>query len=105
MTYETLNGKKKIISLILARPALLLTAAIVLVVAGLIGLGGVTKDPSVDAFVPGDHLAALARDMARDVFGLEDPVVIGLTAPAGESAFTSARLEALESVVMCRYLI
>jgi predicted RND superfamily exporter protein len=98
MTYETLNEKNKIISLILARPVPLLTAAIVLVVAGLIGLGGVKKDPSVDAFVPGDHPAALARDMARDVFGLEDPVVIGLTAPAGESAFTSARLEALRRI-------
>ncbi|MFT5937049.1 MAG: hypothetical protein ACI85S_002116, partial [Pseudohongiellaceae bacterium] len=98
MDYEILNGKNKIISLILARPVLLLTAAIVLVVAGLIGLGGVKKDPSVDAFVPGDHPAALARDMARDVFGLEDPVVIGLTAPAGESAFTPARLEALRRI-------
>ena len=98
MTDEIADRKKIIISLILDRPALLLTGALVLVVAGLIGLGGVKKDPSVDAFVPDNNSAALARDMARDVFGLEDPVVIGLTAPAGESAFTPARLEALRRI-------
>jgi predicted RND superfamily exporter protein len=98
VTYEILSDEKKIISLILGRPALLLTAAMVLVVAGLNGLGGVKKDPSVDAFVPHGHPAALARDMAREVFGLEDPVVIALTAPPGESAFTPARLEALRRI-------
>jgi predicted RND superfamily exporter protein len=98
MAEKIVGVKKPIIPLILARPGALLTGAFVLVLAGLLGLGSVEKDPSVDAFVPSDHPAALARDMARDVFGLEDPVVIGLTAPAGESAFTPARLGALRRI-------
>lgn len=41
MSEEIVNGKKKIISLILARPVLLLIITTLLVVAGLIGLGGI----------------------------------------------------------------
>lgn len=75
-----------------------LALAALFVVAFGAGLSGVRKDPSVDAFVPGDHPAALARDAARSLFGLEDPLVIGLTAPQGQSAFTVQGLEALRRV-------
>lgn len=76
----------------------MLIACIALALASGAGLRCVSKDPSVDAFVPGNHPAALARDIARDTFGLEDPIIIGLAAPAGESAFTPARLEALRRI-------
>ncbi|TCO75482.1 efflux RND transporter permease subunit [Chromatocurvus halotolerans] len=82
----------------LQHPARLLIACGLLTLVFGMGLRGVSKDPSVDAFVPGNHPAALARDIARDTFGLEDPIVIGLAAPAGESAFTPARLEALRRI-------
>jgi predicted RND superfamily exporter protein len=98
MAESIVGAKNKLVYLIIDRPGALLAGTFVFVLAGLLGLGGVEKDPSVDAFVPSNHPAALARDMARDVFGLEDPVVIGLTAPAGESAFTPARLEALRRI-------
>jgi predicted RND superfamily exporter protein len=62
------------------------------------GLPGVHKDPSVDAFVPLDHPAAIARDEAREIFGLEDPVVVGLAVPRGQSAFTPPVLEALRRI-------
>lgn len=87
-----------LVELALARPWATLLAAIVFVALFGAGLAGVRKDPSVDAFVPHDHPAAIARDTARDVFGLEDPVVIGLAAPEGESAFTPARLDALRTL-------
>jgi hypothetical protein len=82
----------------LSRPGLILVICIAASVVFIAGLRGVEKDPSVDAFVPGDHPAALARDSARDVFGLEDPVVIALSAPEGESAFTPSRLESLRRI-------
>lgn len=95
MQLDVTAGIDKVILSLLARPGLLLIGSAIVVLTAMIGLRGVEKDPSVDAFVPGDHPAALARDMARDIFGLEDPVVIGLAAPRGENAFTPARLEAL----------
>lgn len=82
----------------LHHPGRLLIACGILALAFGVGLRGVAKDPSVDAFVPGSHPAALARDIARETFGLEDPIIIGLAAPAGESAFTPARLEALRRI-------
>ncbi|MEL6216225.1 MAG: MMPL family transporter, partial [Pseudomonadota bacterium] len=80
---------------IIRHPRVLLIATFALIVIAAIGLGGVTKDPSVDAFVPQDHPAAIARDKAAEVFGLEDPVVIGLTSRTSESAFTASTLETL----------
>ena len=64
----------------LGHPRWTLGLALLFMLAFAAGLTGVSKDPAVDAFVPGDHPAALARDAAREIFGLEDPAVIGLAA-------------------------
>ncbi|MEO0818049.1 MAG: MMPL family transporter [Pseudomonadota bacterium] len=79
----------------LARPWAVLCAALLFIVLAGFGLARVEKDPSVDAFVPGDHPAAINRDLARDTFGLEDPVIVGLLVPDGETVFTPDRLDAL----------
>ena len=80
---------------LLARPARIIffIGLALLPLAG--GLSQIQKDPSVDAFVPNDHPAAAARDQAREWFGLEDPVVIGLVGENGQSVFTPEGLEAL----------
>lgn len=62
------------------------------------GAGRIVRDGSVDAFVPMDHPAALARDAARARFGIEDPVVIGLAAPPGGSIFTAEGLAAVRAL-------
>ncbi len=97
MTSQTADPINTIVHL-LSHPWRLLAASFVIIVLALAGLPGVHKDPSVDAFVPLNHPAAVNRDIARDVFGLEDPVIIGLTAPKGESAFTPERLSALRRI-------
>ncbi|MEL6363952.1 MAG: MMPL family transporter [Pseudomonadota bacterium] len=80
------------------RPRFWFFGAAVVVAALGAGLGGVRKDPSVDAFVPDDHPAAAARDRAEEVFGLEDPLIIGLAVEEGGSAFTPAVLDALRRI-------
>ncbi|MEE4384060.1 MAG: hypothetical protein V2J02_18835, partial [Pseudomonadales bacterium] len=82
----------------MGRPGAVLALALLCVLAAGAGLRGVHKDPSVDAFVPTDHPAALARDEARELFGVEDPVVVGLVAEPGRSAFTAPVLEALRRI-------
>lgn len=79
---------------VLARPGRTLLAALFVLLLLAVGLGRIVKDGSVDAFVPLDHPAAVARDKAADLFGLEDPIVIGLSAADGD-AFQPAYLEAL----------
>ena len=80
------------------RPRWVLALTFLVIVGFAIGLTKVEKDPSVDAFVPGDHPAALNRDIAREIFGLEDPVIVGLVAPQSETVFTPDRLEALRRI-------
>lgn len=82
----------------LRRPWLFLALVLSVCLALGGGLKGVVKDTSVDAFVPLDHPAALARDEARQVFGLDDPIVIALAAPKGQSVFTPEGLEALRRI-------
>jgi hypothetical protein len=82
----------------LTRPGALLGMALAVIVAFGIGLKGVVKDPSVDAFVPHDHRFALARDEAREVFGLDDPIILALASVDGESLFTVPALETLQRI-------
>lgn len=63
-----------------------------------LGLKWVHKDPSVDAFVPADHPAALTRTAAQELFALEDPLVIGLVDEAGASLFTPDVLLAMRTM-------
>ena len=84
--------------LMLQWPWLTLLLAIAVLVAFGSGLGNVSKDPSVDAFVPGDHPAALARDQARELFGLEDPLVVGLAVQPGGTAFRPDVLTAVRTI-------
>jgi uncharacterized protein len=74
-----------------------IAALAAIIIVGL-GLGRVVKDPSVDAFVAQDHPAALAREISVDVFGLEDPIVIGLSREDGGTAFTPETLTALRAI-------
>ena len=83
---------------ILARPAWVLALTMLALIPFGAGLSKIAKDPSVDAFVPSDHPAATARDLAREWFGLEDPIVIGLIAATGQSAFTVEGLTALREL-------
>ncbi len=76
----------------LRRPRLVLAISLIAIVGFGIGLRGVVKDPSVDAFVPADHRFAIAREEAKQVFGLEDPVIIGLASMTSEDLFTPEAL-------------
>ena len=85
-------------ALVCARPRRTLAVALLVIALFAAGLGRVSKDPSVDAFVPASHPAAIARDRAAELFGLEDPIVIGVTAMRGESVFTPAGLETVAAL-------
>lgn len=80
----------------LAFPRLTLGLALIVILGFAAGLTGVIKDPSVDAFVPADHRFALARDEARETFGLEDPIIVGIASATGRDLFTVEALGALQ---------
>lgn len=92
------DAGRSAVSILLDDPWKVLIASLLLIVAFAAGLSRVQKDPSVDAFVPDSHPAAINRDIASEVFGLEDPVIVGLAVPLGQSAFTPERLEILRRI-------
>jgi predicted RND superfamily exporter protein len=80
---------------LLARPRLILLSCLTVIFICGLGLRGVEKDPSVDAFVPADHRFALARDEAREVFGLEDPIIVGIASTSDRDLFDPVTLGTL----------
>ncbi|MEP4890906.1 MAG: MMPL family transporter [Aliiglaciecola sp.] len=83
---------------VIAKPKRVILISLVFVLAMGIGITKVHKESSVDAFVPQDHPAAYARDRAAKIFGLEDPIVVGLVAPKNTSAFTPENIETLRRI-------
>ncbi len=88
--------KRDLWYVILTIPRTILGLAMIVILASAAGLLGVTKDPSVDAFVPADHRFALARDEARETFGLEDPIIVGIASTSGRDLFSAEALGALQ---------
>lgn len=74
----------------------------VVVLAMLLLLGGISqiptlsKDTRADAFLADDNPALLYREKVKEQFGLSDPMVIAVTAPA--SIFTVDGLNAIASI-------
>ncbi|MEM8935511.1 MAG: MMPL family transporter [Pseudomonadota bacterium] len=99
MVEGRLAREQHFVEILLDRPRVILFLALAIVVVCAAGLAKVEKDPSVDAFVPSDHPASLARDEAMETFGLEDPIIVGLQADSDQTAFTPATLEALRRIV------
>lgn len=83
---------------LLRRPRLILASCLAIILSFAAGLPGVVKDPSVDAFVPADHRFAVAREEAKQIFGLEDPIIIGIASTAGSDLFNPEALATLRRV-------
>ncbi len=88
----------RLAALLIARPRMILIITGLFILAFVSGLTKIIKDPSVDAFVPSDHPAALARDEAKALFGLEDPILVGIAADNGKSVFSPDALRALRKI-------
>ena len=101
LNYPAFLPARIVLSLIdhgLRSPVKMLAVAAVSVSVFAFGISGISKDPSVDAFVPDDHPAAVAKNRAVELFGVEDPIVVGIVAPTGQSTFTPTVLNALRAI-------
>ncbi|MEL7218396.1 MAG: hypothetical protein AAGK01_08195 [Pseudomonadota bacterium] len=68
---------------ILGRPLDVLMLFVIASAFGIAGILSIEKDPSIDAMMPKDDPTVQIRDLATEVFGLEDPMVIALSVPEG----------------------
>lgn len=80
------------------RPGLVLTIVIILVAVAGLGLRGLVKDTSVEAFIPPGHASLKAEDEVTEVFGLSDPVAIALITRDGSSVFAKDVLELVAQI-------
>lgn len=94
-TLETGTFKTRYFNRIIQRPKRVIFVSFLMVLVLGLGVAKVQKESSVDAFVPQNHPASLARDQAAAIFGLEDPIIVGLVAPKNQSAFTPNSIETL----------
>lgn len=72
--------------------AIALTAIVVLASF----LPTLVKDTTPEAFVPGDSPALEYRDQVEEIFGLKDPMVVGVVSDAPGAAFTPRNLALVE---------
>jgi uncharacterized protein len=79
-------------------PKITLLLALLLIVCLGSGVLFIQKDPSVDAFVSDEYPAAIARAKASELFGIEDPIVVGIVSSYGQSAFTVRNITALRQL-------
>ena len=78
-------------------PVRTILAGLLPVILFALGLLALERDPSVDAFVSHDHPAWQTRELAREVFGLEDPAIVVFAQERGTSAFNRETLSALDA--------
>ncbi|GAA6184009.1 MMPL family transporter [Aliiglaciecola sp. NS0011-25] len=83
---------------VIEKPKRVILISLIFILTMGFGISKVHKESSVDAFVPQDHPAAFARDRAAEIFGLEDPIVVGLVAAKNRSAFTPENIETLRRI-------
>ena len=91
-----LSLARRLLAWPIRRPILALSVSVLTVVLSLSGLKNLERDPSVDAFIPKDHPSYLAAEGAKAVFGLSDPIVVGLFWESEGAAFRAESLAMLD---------
>ncbi len=59
-------------------------------------LPSLTKDSSIDAFIPADHPSLIYRDQVKEIFGLADPMVVAVVNDGPAGIFNPASLQLVQ---------
>lgn len=81
-----------------ARPGAVLGLALVCIALAAAGLSRLEKDTSLDAFIPRDHHSIQANDLAREVFGVSDPIAVAVIRRDGASIFNPEDLSLIDDL-------
>lgn len=66
-------------SAVTARPKLIIALGFLLIIGFASFIPTIQKDTRSDAFIPEDHPALVFRNTTKEIFGLDDPMVIAIT--------------------------
>ncbi len=78
---------------ITARPKLVITLGVLLIMLFTSFIPTLKKDTRADAFIPPDHPALKLRDQTKALFGLEDPMVVAVINEGPNGIFNPHTLE------------
>jgi predicted RND superfamily exporter protein len=91
-----------------AKPKVIIALGLMLIITFASFIPSLQKDTRSDAFIPNDHPALVFRDKTKEIFGLDDPMVIAVTNNGEQGVFTphtlalvdwlTTQLEDLENV-------
>lgn len=81
---------------ITAWPKTVITLGFMLMLLFAMFLPDLYKDTRADAFIPPDHPALLFRDKTREVFGLQDPMVIAVINQGEQGVFNPHTLQLVQ---------
>lgn len=84
----------RLLDIVLSSPRFTLTAFAVLLCLGGAGLMKLTIDTSPDAFIAEDNPALVYRDLVKETFGLDDPLILAVS--HAETVVSPAGLELVE---------
>ena len=85
-------------SWLVRRPKRVLLSAAVAILLSALGLGSFVRDPSLDAFVPKVDNSYIAAERAKTLFGLADPIAIGVFWDEDGAVFLAENLELIHSL-------
>ena len=74
-------------TLMTTRPKTVIALGFTLIVLFALLVPGLRKDTRADAFIPSDHPALKFRDKTREIFGLQDPMVIAVINQGEQGVF------------------
>ncbi len=87
---------QRFFELITAWPKTIIGIGFLLILVFASSLPELRKDTRADAFIPPDHPALLFRDKTREIFGLQDPMVIAVVNQGEEGVFNPQTLELIQ---------
>ena len=79
-----------------AWPKTVIAIGVAFIIAFAAQIPSLQKDTRADAFIPEDHPALLFRDQVRDIFGLEDPMVIAVVNEGKQGVFNPHTLQLVD---------
>lgn len=83
-------------SAVTARPKLIIALGFLLIIGFASFIPTIQKDTRSDAFIPEDHPALVFRNTTKEIFGLDDPMVIAITNQGENGVFNPHTLKLVE---------
>jgi len=81
---------------VIAFPWTILVAGLLFIIASAVFIPTLEKDTRSDAFMPPDHPALVYRDKVKEIFGLEDPMVIAIVNEGETGVFNPHTLKLVD---------